>query len=69
MEVLRRIRLINIFASVIAALHTALFVFPLSPSLVFALCMSGPSRQRVLPGPGCPGDQVSHRQPKTMETL
>lgn len=44
-------------------------LYILSPLLVFALCMSGPSRQRLLPGPGCPGDQVSHRQPETMETL
>lgn len=33
------------------------------------LCSPGPCRQRVLPGPGRPGDQVSRRQPKTMETL
>lgn len=36
---------------------------------VFVLCTSGTCGQCVLPGPGCPGDQVSHRQPKTMETL
>lgn len=38
-------------------------------TLASCLCSSGSCRQRVLPGPGSPGDQVSHRQPETMETL
>lgn len=42
---------------------------PLMYALVSVLCMSGPCRKCVLPGPGCVGNQVSHRQPKTMETL
>lgn len=45
--------------------NTALFIW----ASCLLLCSSGPCRQCVLPGPGCPGDQVSHRQPKTMETL